>query len=896
MKAALARHDEILRAAIATHGGHVVKTTGDGFHAAFASASSAVLVARDAQRALGAEEWPSTGPLRVRMGLHTCQAELRDGDYYGSAVNRAARLMSVAHGGQVVLSLATEELAREGAPKETSFLDLGEHRLRDLSHVEHVFQLCAPGLASDFPPLQSLDSFPGNLPRQLTSFVGREDDLPAIAAALSRGQLVTITGVGGVGKTRLAIQVAAHVAPEFPQGVWLCELAGVNDDDAVVQLVATVLGVEPRGGLSLDANIVDVLRTRRLLLVLDNCEHVLDATARLVTTVLRGCPDVRVIATSREGLAVEGEQVRPLMSLPVPSPDQAPETTAEVDAVRLFVDRAEMARANFTLDRTNTGAVVEICRRLDGIPLAIELAAARVSSMRPADIAVRLGERFRLLTGGRRTAVERHQTLRATVDWSYSLLGETERIVFERLGVFAGGFDTTAVESVAEGDGVEAWDVVDAVAGLVDKSMLVDEETFGGATRYRVLETLRQYAIERLAEGADVDHWRRQHAQHYAGVAEAIGPLLIGSEHLLGRARVLVELDNLRAAVTWGLEREDVDDIELALRIVGALSTEAYHDPSLPVGAWAQQAVERVDATDPALRAIVLGAAASCAMTRGDYERAQVLGRAAIAEGASRNWHLMSSAFASLAFSNVVAGQYDEGIAILTEAEQLLRATEDAELFDLVGVLNSLAAFRAMNPDDPEALPCAEETVRVSRELGNARLLAQALYALGWALERSEPDTGLAALEESLELMGASDVRFALYGSVAAMTAHARARAGDPSGALEALGAAFRHYREMPDLPQLVASVDHALRIFARLGDFEAAPCLLGVTIDGPLARLNNFPGTITDASPLVERVRSEVGDDDYRAARARGAAMTHEQVVAYVLSEIDRVEAERDA
>ena len=322
MQPALARHDEILRDAIAAHDGHIVKTTGDGVHAAFAAPTAAIAAARDSQLSLAAEKWEVTGRLRVRMGIHTCQAEVRDGDYYGSAVNRAARLMSVANGDQVVLSLATEELAREGLPGDVSLLDLGEHRLRDLSHTERVFQVCAPGLPSDFPPLQSLDAFRTNLPRQLTSFVGRDEESPVVADALTRSPLVTLTGVGGVGKTRLATQVAAEVAPDFPDGVWLCELAGVNDGAGVAQLVAMTLGVQQRGGGSLEECVVEFLRGRTVLIVLDNCEHVLDAAARLAAALLQRCANVRMIATSREGLAVAGEQVWPLRSLPGP-PTQA---------------------------------------------------------------------------------------------------------------------------------------------------------------------------------------------------------------------------------------------------------------------------------------------------------------------------------------------------------------------------------------------------------------------------------------------------------------------------------------------------------------------------------------------------------------------------------------------
>jgi predicted ATPase/class 3 adenylate cyclase len=527
MKDALAHHDEILRGAVESHGGYVVKTTGDGLHAAFSVAPGAIDAARDAQRALANFEGPG-GPMRVRMGVHTGAAAHRDGDYYGTPVNRAARLAAAAHGGQVVVSLATAELVGDDLPEGTELTDLGEHRLRDLSRPEHVFQLRAPGLATTFPPLRTVDAYPTNLPLQLTSLVGRDDVLSKVVKALEYSRLVTITGVGGVGKTRLATQVAAELLPRLPDGAWLCELAAANDPDSLVQVAAATLGVQQRPNVSLEGSILEYLRAKDLLIVLDNCEHLLDAASRLAEGVLHECPDIRILATSREGLAVEGEQVWPLRSLEVPA-GATTEELAVSGAGRLFEERAQAVAPGFEIDSRSANAIAEICRRLDGIPLALELAAARVASMSPTEIEALLDERFRLLTGGRRTAVERHQTLRATVDWSYSLLERTERLVFDRLGVFAGSFDGAAVAAVVAGEGIEHWDVVNAMASLVGKSMVSAEITANDTTRYSMLETLRQYARERLDESGDADAWRRRHVAHYAAFAEDAAPGLVGA-------------------------------------------------------------------------------------------------------------------------------------------------------------------------------------------------------------------------------------------------------------------------------------------------------------------------------------------------------------------------------
>ena len=446
MRGALARHDEILRGAVEGQGGVVVKSTGDGLHAAFASAEGALLAAAAGQAGLAAQAFEVTGPLRVRMGIHTGAGDLRDGDYFGPALNRAARLMAVGHGGQVLVSLATEELVRDTLPSELGLVELGEHRLRDLSRAERVFQLRAAGLAAEFPALRSLDALPGNLPVQVTSFVGREQQLTRVARDLREARLVSLTGVGGVGKTRLALAVAAEVAPEYRDGAWLVELAGVRDPDGVPDAVVATFGLQPSGGRSATETLLEFLRGKQLLLVLDNCEHLLRVVADLVGSVMRGCPDVRMLATSREGLNVAGEHMLGVPSLGMADEGADLETVAGCDAVVLFVDRARAVRAGFALDDTNVAAVAQVCRRLDGIALAIELAAARVAMLTPNELARRLDQRFRLLAGGQRGVVERHQTLRAAIDWSYDLLSEAEQVLLARLAVFVGGFSLEAAE------------------------------------------------------------------------------------------------------------------------------------------------------------------------------------------------------------------------------------------------------------------------------------------------------------------------------------------------------------------------------------------------------------------------------------------------------------------
>ena len=464
----MARHDEIVRDAIESHDGHVVKTTGDGFHAAFATARRRVGrgVVGAADASAGEPPVRAACCVKVRMGVHTGEARVRDGDYYGSALNRAARLMAVGHGGQIVCSQATADLARDELAEGVALVDLGEHRLRDLSQPERVFQVNAPGLMGTFAPLRSVDAFPGNLPLQVSSFVGRERELARVVKALDDARVVTLTGVGGVGKTRLALQVAAEVLPGFREGAWLVELAPVRDPDGVVDAFAAVFGVSARAGQSVEESLVEFLRTKQLLLVVDNCEHLLEAVADLVETLERSCAGVVVLATSREGLSLDGEQNLTVPSLAAPAVDADLETIAQSDAVVLFVQRAQRADADFALTPENAAAVVEVCRRLDGVPLAIELAAAQVTTMSPAELARGLDRRFDTLAGGRRRAVQRHQTLRAAIDWSYDLCSEPERRLLARMSVFAGGATRDAVEAVCAGDPIDGR----AVFGLLSRS------------------------------------------------------------------------------------------------------------------------------------------------------------------------------------------------------------------------------------------------------------------------------------------------------------------------------------------------------------------------------------------------------------------------------------------
>jgi predicted ATPase/class 3 adenylate cyclase/DNA-binding CsgD family transcriptional regulator len=552
MTAALGRLNSVVSDVIAAHDGvrPVEQGEGDSFVAAFARASDAVAAALEMQRA-------PLAPIWLRIGLHTGEIQLRDeGNYAGPTINRTARLRDLGHGGQTLLSGATEAMVLDGLPSDAWLSDLGTHTLRDLPRPERVIQLCHPDLINEFPPLRVSKAIASKrLPVQLTSFVGRHEQLTQVRELLTQNRLVTLTGAGGAGKTRLAIQIAGQLSGEFSDGVWYVDLAPITDPELVPITAARAFGLPDQAGRSTMDTLTRFLADRQILVVLDNCEHLLDASAALISALLATAAGLTLLTTSREPIGVAGE-----VSWRVPS------LSLDDEAIDLFTDRARRARPDFTLSDDNAATVGEICRRLDGLPLAIELAAARVRALSLAEILDSLHDRFRLLTGGARTAVRRQQTLRASVDWSHALLTEPERVLFRRLAAFLGGFDLDAAQTVAGGGDVQRYQVLDQLSLLVDKSLVVADDS-RGRTRYRLLETVRQYALEKLGESGEADAVRSRHRDYYMALAALLdAPAGTDYEQRLDQAET--EIDNLRAAFGWSRENSE---IELALALASSL-------------------------------------------------------------------------------------------------------------------------------------------------------------------------------------------------------------------------------------------------------------------------------------------------------------------------------------
>jgi predicted ATPase/class 3 adenylate cyclase len=743
-----AQHERLLRAAVAAHGGREVDSQSESFFVAFPTAPDALAAAAEAQQALTAHPWPAGAIVRVRMGLHTGTAHVVGERYIGLDVHRAARIAAAGHGGQVLLSQTTRDLVEDAPPDGASLRDLGLHRLKDLQRPERLYQVVLPDLPSDFPPLNSLDAHPHNLPVQLTSFVGRERELAKLEPLVLASHLLTLTGPGGIGKTRLAVRLSADLLERFADGVWLVELAPLADPELVPHTVAATLGIQDQPGRPILDVLRDYLHAKSLLLILDNCEHLIESCAHLVETLLRAAPSLRILASSREALGIAGETAYRVPPLPLPDRGQPRnlDTLAHNDCARLFVERAAANHPAFALTITNAPAIAEIGRRLDGIPLAIELAAARAKVLPPEQIAVGLDDRFRLLTGGRRTALPRHQTLLALIEWSHDLLTTAERMLLRRLSAFAGGWSLDAAQVVC-GDGLGA-EVLETMAYLVDKSLVdVEEPSIPTEGRYHLLETIRQYAHDKLLNAGEAEQIHDRHLAYFIHLAEETEPHLRGAEQLDWLERLDREHDNLRAALAWALEKGRT---ESALRIVGALyyfwelrgywseghrwlndalalsvrqqgeraAAEAARDSGLPTR---EEAALRAKALYAAGR-ILFAAQFDVARSRTLVEESLRLWR----ELGDRWW--MAVALEHIGFMLSLDGDVQTSRARLEEGVALAREVEDR--WPLVMCLARLAYAVATVGDVAAARRMGEEWLALARSVGDKSVLSLGLTGL----------------------------------------------------------------------------------------------------------------------------------------------------------------------
>jgi len=886
MAVALRRHDQILRLAIETAGGYVFKTIGDAFCAAFSTAQAAISAALTAQRTLGGESWPTSRPILVRMGLHTGVCEERDRDYFGPVVNRAARLEAAAHGGQVLVSGATAELLAGTLPDGAALRDLGPHRLKDLGRPEQVFQLEAALLPASFPPLASLDNpdLPNNLPTLVSAFVGRDRELGEVRELVRGARLVTLTGAGGSGKTRLALQASAELIGKIPDGIWMAELAPLTDGGQIAGAVAAVLGIQEQVGAAGTDAITKALADQDLLLLLDNCEHLIDAAAKFCDEVIRHCPRVRFLVTSREPLGIDGERVYRVPSLSLPATDaESSGDVAGSDAVRLFAERARALQPDFRLDKQSSPLAATICRRLDGIPLALELAAARLSSMSLAQIAARLDQRFRLLTGGSRNAMPRQQTLQATVDWSFGLLTPQERATLTRLSVFAGGFDLEAAEAVCTSADVDALDVLDLLGSLVSKSLVIADHS-PDAVRYRMLETIRQYSAQELlrSEGdEEVLRIHGCHADYYLSLARCGAPALRGHGQAAWLRRFDAEWDNLRAAFEYLSAEERTDDV---LRLLAWLFRFFLTRGHAEVLDHVRPVIDRADLPPSAHAADAMAFAANlivlmCRTSERELSAAQAYGERALElarEVGDRRAE--AHAIGNLIEFSFIAGDLAAGHELAQHGVAIARELGDVQLLaeQLQGLANTTA-------DPEERRPIDEDALASARAAGDDLMEASELsHLFSIELHAGRVDTGCAYLEQAYVLAERIGGEL-LVELIRLNLALLRLIQGRTSEAEPLIRGALLFGRRMGPGIDIGEMIFAAACVAAWQGDLLRAARLFGagdVDIDASLAMrtINWSPPEQSLREREQSRVRELLGDVAYEAAYAEGTRMPRAQ------------------
>jgi predicted ATPase/class 3 adenylate cyclase len=922
----LARHNQIMQQAIKAHNGYVFQVVGDSFAAAFHTPSNAIKAALDAQRNLYHEEWMPVS-IKVRMGIHTGMAQLqidsKENAYSGYATLASTqRIMSAGHGGQILLSSVTRELVGNVLPASVELIDLGEKRLKDLLRPVHIYQINLVGHPTTFPPLKTLDLFPNNLPVQLTSFVGRESEIAELKQVMKKHRLVTLTGTGGTGKTRLSLQVAVDLIERFDHGVWFIELAPLTDPDLIAQTILSIIGIQEHQGRVPLEILKDYFHDKKSLIVLDNCEHLVVGCAGIVNTLLNNAPNLKILASSREALGIKGEQIYTVPSLSMPDLYHLPvfEQLSQYEAVQLFIDRASLVSPYFDIDEENAALIARICTRLDGIPLAIELAAARVKMMSVEQISARLDDRFRLLTGGARTALPRQQTLRALVDWSYDQLLENERLLLCYLSVFAGSWNLEAAEEVCGGNDIETYDVLDLLTQLVNKSLVVVyESSHSGETRYRMLETIRQYTREKLLESGGGEMVRKRHLAFFVRLAEKAEPELYSSNQLTWLNRLDDEFDNLRTALDWAL----ATDIESGLRIASIpwrFWEPRGHLQELEV--WLREFLDQYKTIDR-LHALALVVFAILFFRQGDFTAS--IEKAKLSLQMARTISDKQLEAFSLALLGVIIqlqGNVGEGIPLLKQALASYRV-----LGDKIGQANTLEWLSYDHTNLERAIAFAKESLDIHRELDNLIGIADVLCILA-RLSIWIGDTSSAApwLEEALSIarqLGIRETELAIIISFGLLAhwegnypkaieqfeeaislsekigdrysklwihirmAHTYLQKADTQHARVLFNASLEN-KHLEDFPiALVYAIEGLACLNVDMGQFKRAACLFAWT-DAMREQIGDHRPPIEQASVdrELEIIHSQINDIDFENSYECGKLMDVGQAITIALDD----------
>jgi predicted ATPase len=798
-------------------------------------------------------------------------------------------------------------LVYDSLPEGVDLLDLGMHRLKDLSRPEHIYQVTGPGLISGFPPLKTLDQFQHNLPLQLTSFIGREKEILEVKRLLLGERFVTLTGPGGTGKTRLALQVSADILELFPDGVWLVEFSSLSDPSLVAQSVAAVLGVRESAGRPLLTLLSDYLRSKELLLILDNCEHLLSACAQMVTTLLQTCPNICILVTSREALNISGEFSFRVPSLSVPDARRLPELSvlSQYEAMQLFMERAEMVQPGFELTDTNAHAIVQICHRLDGIPLAIELSVARVKMMPVEQVAARLDDRFRLLTGGSRTALPRHQTLRALIDWSYDLLSEQERILFRRLSVFAGGWTLEAAEAICTGEGLERYDILDLFTQLVNKSLIIPDAETNAPARYRLLETIRQYARERLLEAGGGEKIRDRHLKYYLQLSEQAEPELRGPNQIAWLNRLEKEMDNIRAALEWA---QDVD-LEFGLRMASALYWFWHIRTGKTEGIeWLERALiaeskkrgdDPLTPTQALVRGKALNVVSSLMIMHTNAERAVALSQESLrlheALGFSGQQGL-AHALWNLAQGTSYHEDLDDAWELASRSRALFQEVGDR--FGVAQCLDHLGSYALMRAEYDEAKKIWEEDLALRRELGDKDGIAWSLSLLAnLALWKGELEQAWTLYTESRNAFRENGNKWAVSIALSGMGS-VKLSQGEFETAASLYEEALAYGRDMGDQNAIAGRRYDLARVAWSMGEYERATKMYEDTL--AIVRRMDNKSALAGALIDLGTVAWVQGDLDLAARRyeesiALGREIEGQFTIGYALIGLGRVAYSRD-
>jgi predicted ATPase/class 3 adenylate cyclase len=894
MKSALEKHDSILKEAVALNHGHIIKTTGDGIHAVFSSAMDAVKAAVDAQHGFQNPEAMKTYEfsINVRMGLHSGNGQERDGDYFGSDVNLAARIMGLGYGGQILLSEITANLVQNSLPSGCMLVDLDEHRIKGIAATKQIFQLSHPDLAADFPPLKSLAAFKHNLHRQPSTFIGREKELAEVKHLIKNTQLLTLLGPGGTGKTRLMLQVAEEVIEDYPDGVWLVELAPLTDPDRIAERIAAALNIEEQANRPFLDTLTNHLRHKELLLLLDNVEHLVGKCAELAEHLLMNCPSIKILVTGREALFIGGETTLQIPTLSLPGKgERTLEMVASSEAVQLFLTRAQAVRPDFALTPDNTPAIAELVRRLDGIPLALELAAARLRMMTVEQIAAHLNDRFRLLTGGRRTALPRQQTLLALIDWSWNLLDEREHILLRRLSVFSGGWTLEAAQAVASDNQLDEFEILDLLDQLINKSLVTVKHLPQGEARYNMLESIHQYAHDRLIEAGEEQRLYERHAEYYTAFSERVSQGLQGRDMLVWLERLLPESDNAKATRVWTFDQR----FDMALRMAGAfMLVNRYWFFSSEDIRWLEQVVRRARArpeveTTPEYRrgltraVIALGTSTVLA---GDYEK----GRQVLEEGiklardvGADEPHVVGLSI--LLLTLFIMGELSTAVEV---GEKSLALSQQYGLnFWHLMALGYLMSISVLQGEDEKADTYAEEAIHSAKKLDNPWL--NALTSLQQARLESRRKNWDQAEKYAAK---AADLYAAVRDLGLAQTSwselgHIKRMKGDLAGAEQVYRRTIVAYREMDHAPAVAHQLECMGFIAANSGQSTRAAGLLGaaqaIRAD---VQINRLPPEQIEFDQTLVQLAEAMGEEERDRVMAEGTEMSLDEAVSFALNE----------